>query len=546
MAIFYREIDELNSQLKKFNWKAHGDDCPESMKACFSLFIYLFIFASKVNNSRKLILFSYLFNFQQLASSTAGDQECVVQIQKGEDWNQDFALKHSEEILNFQLELDILKIILDEERLTRNEVEQKASKLHEDLQVAKNDLEDAKSVIEALESQQILSINELEEVRQKNNHYLDLLSKKDSFLKQSKDGDSPLQTRLKRVQTSLEHAKKLNMRFQSDQASITSQQREMEEVQSQVEAETAEVIVCLQEELSALQQQIDELSREKMGAKEENKQLRKIVDDKTVEQRVLTEEWNRLASEVSDVLADGNIMLQDTSYELEDIDESLPNRRIRLSEQVGRMARLITEKDMQIEELQKNIDDAYKIRDDLELKMRYLRGATLTLTEAQEEEKYEREKEIIHLKTEIQELRSVINESQNMLKIGEDRIRKAEVCSTVAFITVNRLTDKYLGHLDEMKGEVKKAEFLRQLKQEGTISSSEPTEEKGHVLVESEISDDLLGTRGQLAEFQRTISAINSNMNEYVADVGRSKKVENKKPMIEAAVDDRKSGGWVS
>jgi len=46
--------------------------------------------------------------------------------------------------------------------------------------------------------------------------------------------------------------------FQSDQASQTSLEQEKEEIRRQVEVETTEVIVCLQEELITLQQLVDE------------------------------------------------------------------------------------------------------------------------------------------------------------------------------------------------------------------------------------------------------------------------------------------------
>jgi len=46
--------------------------------------------------------------------------------------------------------------------------------------------------------------------------------------------------------------------FQSDQASQTSLEQEKEEIRRQIEVETTEVIVCLQEELITLQQLVDE------------------------------------------------------------------------------------------------------------------------------------------------------------------------------------------------------------------------------------------------------------------------------------------------
>ncbi|KAM1790648.1 hypothetical protein ACFX12_034691 [Malus domestica] len=54
---------------------------------------------------------------------------------------------------------------------------------------------------------------------------------------------------------SLENAKRLNTSL-SDRAFQVSNEEEMDEVHKQVEIETAEVIVCMQEELGMLQQQV--------------------------------------------------------------------------------------------------------------------------------------------------------------------------------------------------------------------------------------------------------------------------------------------------
>ena len=91
-------------------------------------------------------------------------------------------VNHTKEILNLHPEIDILKIILKEERSLRGVMEGQIICLNQDLQMTKDrllltrekledtkdELIETKSVIEALESQQILSINELEEMRNRN------------------------------------------------------------------------------------------------------------------------------------------------------------------------------------------------------------------------------------------------------------------------------------------------------------------------------------------------------------------------------------------
>ena len=102
------------------------------------------------------------------------------------------------------------------------------------------------SVIEALELQQILSIKEIEEMRTKNNHFMELMGKqeheimtlknqlaskefRDNLLSNNPEFEnkSPLQVKLRRMHDSLEKAKQLNMSYQSDHAFQISNEEEL-------------------------------------------------------------------------------------------------------------------------------------------------------------------------------------------------------------------------------------------------------------------------------------------------------------------------------
>ncbi|XP_073006055.1 kinesin-like protein KIN-12F isoform X2 [Typha latifolia] len=417
------------------------------------------------------------------------------------------------EVLNLQLELDILKTILAEEKAIRTQVEkralyvdyelkianERALQLGKEQEVTESELKDARSVIEALESQEILLINELETLRENNHQNVELLKKHDleisslknqlgvrcqgenklcfaqeslrgQPLKISDSEDSPLQHKMKRMQASLDKARCLNLRYQSDEASQTYLEREMDEVRRQVEVETAEVIVCLQEELLALQQQVDSSSRNELLAKqslvaletetrdlherlsliaEENKRLSEMVVEKDRGLRLLTEDWERSAHEIADALADGNVALEEASEQVASISGSCRQSNW-IGEQVGRIIRGISEKDALIEELQKCLEDAQGIRDDLEWKLRSLRGATLAITEAQQQEASEKEKVILLLTSELSEKASVLVELEDSIKQNEECIRTSEVRATVAFMAVNRLTEMNDAHLEEL------------------------------------------------------------------------------------------------
>ncbi|KAK6241009.1 hypothetical protein SCA6_006398 [Theobroma cacao] len=453
------------------------------------------------------------------------------------------AMKNAEQIMDLQLELDILKIILQEEKTTHDEVEERAKCLARDLEIAQGkllllskqvedangELKEAKSVIEALESQQILSINEMEDLRKSNSHFVKLLSEQEVEIVALKEQlssrafrdhpppekieseDSALQQKLKRMHASLEKAKKMNMWYQSDRAYLASNEEEMDETRRQAEAETAEVIVCLQEELTILQQQVQDCHLKEMEAQkgatiletelkelqekaymltednkqlherlemkemeaqkgatiletelkelqekaymltEDNKQLHERLEMKDGELRTLSEEWELLASEIENILADGHEELVDAYDQLDLISSSFPQRRIWISEQVGRVVRILSEKELLIEELGRCLEDATDKRSELECMLKSLRGAALVINEAQQQECNEKEKAIVLLKSELDAKTFIITKLEDRMKMAEDDLRNASVCATVAFVLVNRLAEANLNHLNALK-----------------------------------------------------------------------------------------------
>lgn len=405
--------------------------------------------------------------------------------------------------MDLQLELDILKIILKEERSCSFETEEKALSLCRDLELSerkvlliteqcqaiKKELEEAKSVIEALESQQLLSIEETEDLKHRNSRYAELVHKQEqelsslkerrnhpefrtlSSLKHSEHKDSTLQEKLKKMHISFEKAKKLNEWYQSDQALQSSNEEEMDEVRRQVEAETAEVIVCLQEELTALQQEVQScnlkeietqnrfasllaemriLEEKLLSVTQDNKNLSKMIDNKEKEIEKLTEEWDLLTSEIVAVLSDGDESLKDVSNQLNVISSSLPQKRSLISSELERMRKYIFEKDLIIEELRRYLDDALGKKNDMECMLRSLRGAALVMTEVHQQECVEKDKEIVVLSSQLASEASTILDLKDKIVLQEDEIRKASKCATVAFVVVNRLFELNSNHLDTL------------------------------------------------------------------------------------------------
>lgn len=421
-------------------------------------------------------------------------EQNVVQDKEIEHKHKTMMTKHAEEIVNFQLELDILKIILKEERSTSGKMEERVMCLNRDLDQARNeymlmrkqyedatnDLKEAKCVIEAIESQQILSINEIDDLRNNNNHCVQLLSQKESeimslrkrlALKELRalqpsigsEKEGLLQQKVNRMQDSIEKAKKMNTWYQSERECQVSNDEERDEICWQAEAETAAVIVCLQEELAIVQQQLQDnhlteqelnsnvilLQTELKEAKEnlyilnkDNESLREKLEEKDGELTNLSEEWARLTSEIEEVLADGCEILIDASDQLDLISGSFPQKRIWISVHVGKLVRTISEKELLIEDLRRCLEDANNKRSDVECMLKSLKGATLAIAEAHQHECSEKEKEILFLTSDLSARESTIGKLENKIRLLEDQIGKTSVCATVAFVIVNRLSEE--------------------------------------------------------------------------------------------------------
>ncbi|PIN14199.1 Kinesin-like protein [Handroanthus impetiginosus] len=397
-------------------------------------------------------------------------------------------VKHAEDVLDLQLELDIFKIILQEERSHHAETKEMSKSLSRELQLSREnvisvtkeyekvqeELNDLKLVIEALESQQIQAISEIEDLRNSNVRYEELLKEKEreiSYFKEQanckefKDisvcQDSPLEAKLRKMHASLEKAKRLNNWYQSDLAMQASHEEEMEEVRKQVEAETAEVIVCLQQELSGLQQEVNDSKLKEMETRdmlvtlqtqmkimeddlyskcEDNAKLAELLEHKEMQLGRLTEEWNLVATEIEVILSGGNEALKDATDEIDVISSLFPHKGSGISEQFGRMKKYILEKELLAEELNQCLKDAVDRRDDMECMLRSLRGAALAMTEAHQQECSEKDKEILVLTSDLNSKTEAVAELKSLIKHGQDQLKMSSSCATAALVIVNRLS----------------------------------------------------------------------------------------------------------
>ncbi|KAM3377124.1 kinesin-like protein KIN-12D [Capsicum galapagoense] len=420
-----------------------------------------------------------------------------------EDARKEETMKHIEKIMDLQLELDILKVIVQEERLHHKELEQHAQSMMQDLDSSKEqlllvtkkcedvhaELGEAKSIIEALESQHLLAITEVEDLRNSNNHYAEVVQnqeleisslKKQMFHKGSRNlssskllesNDSSLQAKLKKMYDSLEKAKMLNQHYQSDSEFHVSNEEAMDEISRQAEAETAAVIVCLQEELLLLQQEVRESSSKEMESRkrlneletevnnleaqlslmtEENRKLGENVYDKEKELINMSEEWEKVNNEIEAIVCGGHEALKDACEQLDFISSTFPNKRSRISEQFGRMTKHIFEKELLIEQLSQSLENALNRKNDMESMLRSLRGAALVMMEAHQLDCRERDAELFSLTSQLSSKAHDISQLENTIKYGEDQLRKASVSATVTFLVVNWLSEQNSNYIDAL------------------------------------------------------------------------------------------------
>ncbi|KAF5198808.1 Kinesin-like protein kin-12f, partial [Thalictrum thalictroides] len=471
-------------------------------------------------------------------------------------WKHEIFMEHTEEIMNLQLELDILKAILQEERSSRKEVEERALNLSTDLEMAK---------ARCLE----ISMH-CEDAEEK--------------LKEHSGGkDSTLQFKLKRMQDSLEMAKRMNESYQNNQVSETSNEEERDKVRKQAEAETADVIICFQEELLTLQQQVEVYNRKELETQDsllflenelkdmkeklslmtrDNKRLNEVVQEKDEELKSLSEEWETLACEIEEVIADGHRSLEVASDQVELVTNSFSSRTW-VCQQVGKIISNASEKDLIIDELQKSLEEAQNIRIDMDWKLSSLRGAALAITEVQQQENSGKEKEILHLTAKLSEKSSIITALEERIKIREDQVSRAEKCATVAFVIVSRLSEitsdfydvseqKDIQHIESISlilkkdtlihdqdvvivGAEKQIESLRkELDDSGETCAMlkqklSEEEERVHLMEKrlADVEQDIyLKTRETLDEFKLGVSTLNICMDKYAEQVKGVERVQ--------------------
>uniref|UniRef100_A0A0D9Y105 Kinesin motor domain-containing protein n=1 Tax=Leersia perrieri TaxID=77586 RepID=A0A0D9Y105_9ORYZ len=486
--------------------------------------------------------------------SASNQYDSHAHEKKDQSFHEGFMI-NTDDVLNLQLELDIIKTILAEERTARAEVEKRTTCLDDELKAAnirilqthrqsetmQSELSDARSVIEALESQQIMLINELDELKESNQQSLEDLNKKDMEIARLNNEldvhhrqeflamEEP-KVKLKRMKASLEKAHNLNTRYQRDQASHSSAQQEMDEVRRQVEVETAE------EELVSLQQRLDASTQNELLANQrldevqlDNKQLNDrllevmkesecfsaLIEEKETKIGMLTSDWDKLASDIGNYLLDGNAALDEASDQVAFISESISQRKW-IEDQVQKMCRGISQRDELLKELQGRLKEADDIRFDLDLKLRSLRGAMQAINDTHQQEKNDQEKVVSLLRSQISNERCVhqqqLEELQRIQLLLDESIETSVQKEVIEqnHVSLQRVmyeeTHQLKSQLDQSKRDLTQLLSETQSKKQ---SFERLKNEESSVLLK--MLSDVLKAKGIIHEFETGSNALQSS-----------------------------------
>lgn len=257
------------------------------------------------------------------------------------------------------------------------------------------ELQDAKLLINAMETQQLHLIGKLESPRLLINERAltkpQILGDDNSGLNvEGKFNREPvhanqqdtlitsLQNKLNVMSKELEHTIQSHSQYQENNKSELFQRNHVDrdKVLEQVEIETAETILHLQEEVATLQSELqDRLS----CMAHENMDLRNKLAAKDFEMKELTMKWEKATLELTSFLIDGCQSLTDVSAQIEEIAYSFPQIDGWINAQVMKAAKVCIKKEETLLSLQRSLEDAQLFLLEIEMKISSLKGASLAL-----------------------------------------------------------------------------------------------------------------------------------------------------------------------
>ncbi|KAK8471014.1 hypothetical protein PHAVU_003G119700 [Phaseolus vulgaris] len=254
------------------------------------------------------------------------------------------------------------------------------------------------------------------------------------------NNNEELKAKLKKMSKDLEEARLLNGRYQEQWTLQLSQKQQTETICQEVEMETTNTILQLQEEVAHLQSEFEERL---CTTAQENAELRNMIAEKEEEIKSRSLDWEKAILELTTFLLEGSRSLKEACGQVKNISCSFPQVNAWISEHVDMAVKKYIEKEEAILQLQSSLEDAQKMVLDMEVKLSSLREATVTLNAFQHIDKNEGIEEAI-------ELQLLLNEKTNMIRMLENEINhknnqlcKATKQADAAFLVAKWLSDCY-------------------------------------------------------------------------------------------------------
>ncbi|XP_071704192.1 kinesin-like protein KIN-12C [Rutidosis leptorrhynchoides] len=226
----------------------------------------------------------------------------------------------------------------------------------------KQELTDARTLLDTMKTQQAKLVQELNLVRHENQMLVETLSNNNKTDSHPMLLNHELQARLDKMNMDLEDLKLLNDPVNHED----------------VENEATNAILNLQQELASLQVKYH---KRLCTVSEENKKLKTIIAAKEDEVYTLHSDWERASLELTSFLLDGSKSLKDASGQIESIACSFPRYNVLVGEHVKKAVSVFIEKEQTILGLEKNLVDAQGTIQQMQEKLNSLRSATIALTE---------------------------------------------------------------------------------------------------------------------------------------------------------------------
>ncbi|XP_027192463.1 kinesin-like protein KIN-12C isoform X2 [Cicer arietinum] len=247
-----------------------------------------------------------------------------------------------------------------------------------------------------------------------------------------------LEAKLEKMSKDLEEVRLLNDKYQEKCALQLSQKQQTERVCQDVELETTNTILHLQEEVAGLQ---SELEGKLCSIAQENTDLRNVVAAKEEEMRSLCLNWENAILELTTFLLEGSRSLKDACGQVQNISSSFPKVNAWISEHVGMAVKKYIEKEETIHQLHSSLEDARKLILDMELKICSLREATVTLSALEHLDNENGIEEAIQLRVLLNEKTNMIRTLEKEIKYKNDQLCKADKQVNVAFLVAKWLSD---------------------------------------------------------------------------------------------------------